>query len=43
MFTGVAGNPLPTMVAKQPGVATLIITDLSNPTEPRIVETVQVQ
>ena len=43
MFTGVAGNSLPTIVAKQPGVATLIITDLSNPTEPRIVETVQVQ
>ncbi|MHB1682719.1 MAG: S-layer homology domain-containing protein [Bacilli bacterium] len=42
MFLGYSQSALPTITAEQPGVATLTMTDLSNPSQPKITETVTV-
>ncbi len=42
VFTGSSQNALPTITAEQPGIATLTILDVSNPSAPRITETVDV-
>ncbi|MCL6443204.1 MAG: hypothetical protein K6T83_07085 [Alicyclobacillus sp.] len=42
VWTGNSSYPLPTITAEQPGTATLTIIDLSNPSAPKLTETITV-